>query len=695
MKSSHNSANALVPFFVVTASFAASCLVSRYADAQDDSRSLRNLLPRSNTSGLVLRFPGLESLTKPKAGWSGNGTVEMVYRRLPHGPGCYQMEFRKEGYLMMASGGSLRLKPNRNYRLSILLNCSFDRPAEINAGLWTTNGEQPSLFVLRGIPNRTGGWQRFERDLTSDVRPGGITRFYFRPFDVPKDGVFQIADIALIELPPVTREPFAHGEGATFRGGPGNLPMRVESVESHDDAIQVQTTGSQYQFDLKAGTISARQRLVNSRAVATWQPPFPLTDLRVLQDTKKQCVLGNKFVTFGVQCDSMLFIVPHRPGRWTLTSQISGKWNRLVHGHLLALDGKGGFSLNPDIPLGSGRLAEPEVLTKDLDFVDIPVDRFGNTQFLSKAQPGWQIGWQIQPGDRLAFGICPPRPFPWRESFDRGWALTWQGVRHHFYDTWTPYIDTVVLWDFFQRSWGMSWGPDFVPNDPEKLRSHIEAIKRRGMHPVPYMSMYFYYSRDPEEFIAAVRTAKDEYGIEGLYSDGNPSQEWIVAYEEIRMLRELFPDGRIILHTTGQPENGGPPMAQPDIFIPAIDTYATMTYRGEWVPYEGGADWPYPRYVSSQYGAANCLGIQKGDRWKGLSQLEQDLINLLYNGRASHWVGPDVLNVPAYYRNVYHPILKRLHQLWLDKGDQPDFYEDHYLPLAKELVERELKSTAE
>jgi hypothetical protein len=151
----------------------------------------------------------------------------------------------------------------------------------------------------------------------------------------------------------------------------------------------------------------------------------------------------------------------------------------------------------------------------------------------------------------------------------------------------------------------------------------------------------------------------------------------VVAYEEMRMLREIFPDGALILHTTGQEYNGGPPLAVPDIFIPAIDTYATVTYRGEYVLHEDGPGWAYPKYVSSQYRKANCIGVQKGDRWLDVPQHTQDLINLHYNGRACRL---DRMEVSQEYVQGYVPIIRTLEALWREKGSDPGFYERYYLP---------------
>jgi hypothetical protein len=642
------------------------------------------LLQIDGRGGRVLRWEGLEDLTGPGAEWNGNGSVEMVYQPLSSGRGAYRVTWKDaEVYPMMASASALHLKPNRSYVISLLMYADFERPTEINVGIWNhAKGDYRGfLFDLNGIPNKTNGWHRWEWEFPSDIRCGenADARFYFQVYGFPKGSKLLLADVALIELPAKPLTPYAKGQGVTFRGGPGKLPMRIEDVAVCSDRIIVRTTGARYTFDLANGAIQAEQMLEHQRPVAVWRSSLPLRAMEVLSRTDRECVLANDDVTFGVQCDSLVMVAPQRPLRLTLQSRIGGRWNRFIGGHLLAIDDYGGIAVNPDIPLGSGRLARTQVLTDGLDFVGVEND----IAFLSNAEPDWQIAWDIDPGERLALSVFPPRPFDWRESFHMNWALTFNGLDAGRYQEWAKWLNVVVLWDFCQRSWGMSFGPSWIPYDEVNLREHIAAIKQAGMRPINYMSAYFYYSRDPQEYIDNVRAFKERYGIEGVYSDGDPSPEWVVAYEEMRMLRELFPDGVIVLHTTGQPGNGGPPLSEPDLFIPAIDTYATATYRGEWVLYEGGLGWQYPRYISSQYRKANCIGIQKGDRWMSVSQLQQDMMNLRYNGRASHWPGIDP---PDYFTLQYYPALMDLLTLWEKHGAEPDFFERWYAPRVNELT---------
>jgi hypothetical protein len=642
---------------------------------------VKELLRVETRGGRVLRFPGMADLTREGVPWESNGSFEMAHEKEYQGLGCYRLVMRDSDMYPMMAGTGLTLQPNRSYVISVLLSCDFARPTEVNVGLWHVDANgRTFLMNLNGIPNQTDGWQHWEWEFASDPRCGEGTesRFYFQPWGFAPAGQVRIADVALIELPPRPLIPYPPGKGVTFRGGPGELPMRIEDVQTSADMVVVRTTGAVYRFDTRGSVIEQWQTIEHARPVARWYVSVPIERLEVVEQNRRECVLANDHVTFGIQCDSMVMVSPQRDLTLICESLIGGRWNRLFHGHLLVIDDEGGFAANPDIPLGSGRLARTEVVTPGLDFPGVA----GDTGFLSDAPPGWKVSWAISPGERLAISTFPPRPFDWQRSFAMNWALTFRGLDSSKYREWGKYLNVVVLWDFCQRSWGMSFGRHYVPYDENTYREHIAEVGRQGMVPVSYMSAYFYYSRDPEEYVGEVRRHRDLYGIEGVYSDGVPSQEWLVAYEEVRMLREIFPRGIIILHTTGQPGNGGPPLALPDIFMPFIDTYATATYRGEWVPYSQGAGWPYPKCVTSQYRKANCIGIQKGDRWT-LPQIEQDLVDLYYNGRADHWPG---VEVPKEWRDRYYPVLQELRQTWEVHGGEDCFLERHYLPKLQELI---------
>ena len=641
--------------------------------------------------GKTLHADGFD-LTKPACQWEAAAASHMIFD--PTGPqgGCYRLEPRKDGReISEDSAGTVPILPNRTYLVSALLDCDFDRPSEINIGVRAMDpAGRYSLWHLNGVPNRTDGWKRWQWEFTSDAR-SVHGRFALQIYDFLNNGRLRIADLSLIELPQAQLRSYAQGEGVSFRGTPGKLPMWVEKVSEDARKIEVVTTGAVFTFNTANQNIDMRQRIDRERDIATWHSSAGLKGLTVLRKSATEVVLANENITLGVQCDSLLMVAPHRETLLQCQSQIGGRWNRLAYGHLLALDDYGGIAANPDIPGGTGRSprlwtgVEPgRVVAGGLDFSGV----YDNQTFLSSAKPGWRVDWRLSPGERLAISVFPPRPFDWKESFHMTFAIAERSSPTERFAEWGKYAEVLILWDFTQRSWAMSWGRDYVPYDRE-LREYVAAAKKAHMRPIVYMSPYYYYSRDPWEIVGQAKKLRDQYGIEGVYYDGLPSSEWLVGYEQIRLTREVFPDGVIILHTTGHCYDGGAPLGEASVFIPAIDTYANATYRGELV-YGNGRDWAYPRYVSSQYRKANCIGVMKSDKWEGLTPIEREFVNLHYNGRAN-LLPPDYEGAPPpdrleQMKREYFPILRNLEKLWQEKGDATDFYERYYLPRVRELT---------
>ena len=196
------------------------------------------------------------------------------------------------------SANTLPLLPNRAYVVTVLLKCDFERPTEINMGLRTLDaGGKHVQWYLNGIPNQTNGWQRWAWEFTTDPRAahGRFTaNFYDRdgsewlPGKLARGKQIRIADVAVIELPLAEVRLYGRGEGVVFRGGPGNLPMRVEDAQGSPGRIVVQTTGAIYTFDLGKDTVAAEQRLEARREVALWSSSLPLAGLEVLSRTPRE-----------------------------------------------------------------------------------------------------------------------------------------------------------------------------------------------------------------------------------------------------------------------------------------------------------------------------------------------------------------------------------------------------------------------
>lgn len=615
-------------------------------------------------------------------------------------PGHYRLSriSGENSYFFSPTGYVFDVKPNRNYLVSALVYCDFDRVnSEVNIGMRvgagtaevTTadpKGEKPITLIdgFHGLPADTNGqWLRFETTVTTppDAKKA---RFYgaWYGFTNPEE-VFCIADMEVSELPENALSPLGVGEGLVFGGSSGMYDMKVETPTATSSSIAVKTNGAEYIFNKNNSSITVKQRIGNPRTLATIQLDKALTNLQVHgTPTKKEVVLttGDGGLSFGIQMDGMMLISTHgSDANVTLTSLIGGKWNRLLNGNLISADDTGGFTVNPAIPLGTGRLPRYSVLNG----VDFEKNR-GNTTFTSSAQPGWSVSWTISSGERIGVTAFPPREYDWENSFDTSVAnisfgretSIWQSYKNNFN------LNYGIIWSAFKGAYAMSYGTEYVPKDETKFKEHIAAAKSAEVEPLEYMSMFF-WDGTLDEYINEVTRHRDTYGITGVYTDGVPPLDWLKAYEGMRRLREVFPNGCIISHTTGQTANGGAPLATPEVFIPAIDSYATFTLRGEGVTGKT-KDWAYPRYVSSGYGTSNVFGLQKYDSWNidgtVISDSEQQLLQLLHNGRARY---------DGLYSTGYREILANAKKQWQANGWSDEYYEDCYLPYVRRLVREE------
>jgi len=349
------------------------------------------------------------------------------------------------------------------------------------------------------------------------------------------------------------------------------------------------------------------------------------------------------------------------------------------------------MTVHPAIPYGTGRLPRYTALDA-LDFTGYKstgmpppggqslIWQQHSDDRLSLQASGWRVQWNLSPGERLGFSVSPVRPFDWDASFNQHYSLF--GAWNNSASAINSSPATIyTLWEDTQREYGLSYGW-INPKDPSVTTDHITLLHSKGKNVLNYMSGYFYLSRDPQEFINNVREWKDTYNIDGIYSDGLPA-EWLIAYEEMRMLRQLFPDGYLHIHDTGVWANGGPPLEASDFASPFITAYADATLTAEATTPGNVTDpaWTYARYMGTKFRQGNSpIGCIKGGYWQ-LSQINIAKISLVYGGRA--WI--DLIS-PDQYKNSYLPMLNKLRDLWLVEGNDPYFYDRYYLPKAQSIT---------
>lgn len=642
--------------------------------------------------GERLNIEGFD-LGKPDAQWSTANGTQMVYEKPESSFGYYRLlldnlpssETAKKGQAVkrvteVISRHGVPVKANRLYLLSALVKTEFvRRRLEINVSMrfMDAEGKRVGSRQLFGLPDKTegpDGWQRMEwvvivpddpriHEGRACLTPGWI--------GYEQQPEICIADFVFAELPTKPLEPTARGEGVTFPGGVGALPMKVESARSNDGVIVVETTGARYEFQTSENTILASQRIDFARDLAKWKSSVSLADLRIDQQNDDVCVLSNEHVTIGVQADSMVVFNPHEEMEMTLTNLLGGDFNRYARGHVYSTDDFGGITVNPYCPPGTGRVPRSSLLTVGLSFAEYEERDYDE---LGAAEPGWQALWQVTPGELFCTSVFPPRAYPWEESFRSGWKLAHSATPLTRFEEKIPFVDTWILWDYIPKMWGHSYSDEYEVHSPGTMRAVMKKIHEQGHRAIPYMSGYWTPTREADVYIAGVRNFAEKYGIDGVYSDGLPPEDWILAYKEMRMLRALFPDGPISVHDSVRQANLA--IAQ---IKPFLLTYATFAYMAEGILTKQGENWQYSRYVTSMYRKTNNIGVTKGDKWedeKGeLMGERKALVDMVYNGRDN--IGFDY---PKYYE-----ALGKLRELWKEKGDDPYFYDRYYLPKAQEL----------
>ncbi|MGB3548539.1 MAG: chitobiase/beta-hexosaminidase C-terminal domain-containing protein [Saprospiraceae bacterium] len=639
------------------------------------------LLTPDAQGGTVIRLPGGD-FRQPGLEWGNGSSAQLSATDFYQGVSGYRItvdDGLDEADRRLFASGSFPYLPNRTYEVSALVRTNFPRATwEINIGMHgiTPEGELAEGERLGGLPAITegpDGWQRWTWQFTphweepfSHLQAHLGLHEYGPGFD--GNVLFEIADLAFVELPAVELAAFAPGQGVTFPGGAGEVPMAVESVEDTGDLLTVTSTAAVYEFDRTGGTLTVRQRIDMQRALIRLYG-LPLNGLNETSSNADVAVLVGNDLTIGVQADGMLTISPHQEITTEIESLIGGDFNRLATSDLLCEDDFGGFTANIYVPKGTGQLARLEALTPNLPFIGLAADDLNTT---AAADSGWRVVATVSPGERLFVSAFPSRPYNWQKSFEFQWAISDYQFPADEYDD-PDYMTDWILWNFTQRAWAMSFGTEYTLRDDVDFAAHKAGVESVGDKWSTYFSQWFYYSRDAAEWAGEAQRWRDTYGMSAIYSDGLAQDDWLSAYEAMRRLRaDVFPDGDIVIHDS-YPQSGIPGAA----FKPFIYAYATSTYMGENADAEGPR-WPWARYAMNQFRRSNALGVTKGDRWEGVEGVEKYLIALVWGGRGR----PDV----AGYNEVYLPILDELRAVYEDYGDDPFFFDRYYHPRAQTLT---------
>jgi len=147
----------------------------------------------------------------------------------------------------------------------------------------------------------------------------------------------------------------------------------------------------------------------------------------------------------------------------------------------------------------------------------------------------------------------------------------------------------------------------------------------------------------------------ETYDFDDFYTNGLPAVEWLVWYEEMRMLRERIDaqrPGLIYVHDS-VPQSGRDPAA----WMHWLYTYADVTYMAEHVESDAGPEWSRVKYVINGHRSSGSIGAIKGDRWTGADSqdnIDRFLVGLVWNARIGE----------AGHVERYVPMRNALRDLW-------------------------------
>eukprot|EP00039_Didymoeca_costata_P032522 m.38187 g.38187 ORF g.38187 m.38187 type:complete len:800 (-) comp9400_c0_seq1:200-2599(-) len=683
------------------------------------------LIGDSDPRGEVLRPPNF-TLTKPGAAWDFPDHAIVKYNQTYSDYGSYKLSAideepttgkcncsRPDGVKGTACNGvvmaenSIPLKANRQYIVAVVVRTEFPRlTTEINVGTMFVNlsGDEIDGARYGGLPSSTyskdkldgSGWERWEWEFITPATKrlsGGVIRInVYTACNSPMVKMLEVADIAVILKPPTPPQTFKAGEGVAFLGSGQSFGMKVLECSSTEKVLE--SLSARYQI-INNSAIIVSQKLEYTRTVAmiiiSGKHNVNFANLTRLSENEQQpspvnpgiCILANSYLTLGLQPDGLLGIVPIDNNTFTITivNEFGGVMNRYYDDNLLTEDDYGGFTVSPYPTPGSGAFVQSTLSDNNIWFANLDAK---DTNTTMETDAGWSVQWQISQGNRLFISVMPVRNYNWEESFEFSWSSCFVSdeackpglVNGSYFD----FVNHWIMWDASAKVWAMSWKGPFLPSNETRVKEAITAIHNEGKAAVPYMSAWFHISRNANEFVNNVVEWKNKFDIDGIYSDGLPNDDWIVAYNEMRLLRDAFGDnGTLIVHDSIR--ESGMTASQ---YRPFVHTYASATLMAEEMPSTDGTAWQWPRFCTSQFRKSNAFGAIKGNSWTGkdisppAAPVNQDLVSLIYGGRdrpTNHG-----------YKPVYLDIKNNLRTLWETFGSDPYFYDRYYLPVSQKLT---------
>jgi len=380
--------------------------------------------------------------------------------------------------------------------------------------------------------------------------------------------------------------------------------MQIDYVRTGRGQIEVAATGARFRIDGSRDTIRCFQRIPRVREVLRITlPSGALKDTHVTTRTAGGVIMeSGGGVRLKIGCDSLLMLRSDRPMDAACQVMFNPAKMYSTGPNHLVMDPAGAVGVYPIDPVREPRANESA--QKWLYPLDAP--------------------------GMLWVSVGPPRPYEWEKSFNDRIIWHWSDVNAYPSDEqieeWSAH-GNILLMQSEVMAW-RSWHVEFEPRSRAELRRVLYKCHALGMRAIVYTSPFYFVKGTPLEnqavamapnyqagvlghlhcndgvnvdlFLAEIAKVVNQFGVDGLYFDGIYPASVKNTYKAMRKTRELLGDDRILeIHTTlGAP--GG------RCFVPACDTYADFTLKGEG---QGFVSREWLRYFVSGYNISNAIGI--------------------------------------------------------------------------------------
>lgn len=381
--------------------------------------------------------------------------------------------------------------------------------------------------------------------------------------------------------------------------------LEVESVEEDASTFRIRTTGANIILDLASGTIAFHQRIGHERPLSVVHLGIPLQGGQITHRGPGMARMSfeHPAISIRVNGDSLFMLHVHEPMSVPVERKIAPAWQASFKNNHLIADEWGAFGLYTSM--------------------NSAADRYSPYDAVAAVYP-------LNADDVLWVGVCPPKPYDWERSFRDNVVWHWSNTLGYPDDAallrWRAEGNIVLLQSevMLWKDWNVGFVPRPGMEEFARVRNTVHGL---GARFIVYTSPYYFLRGTALEpaalnsfegftnwppgtptgenmglFLEAIRKVMTEYRPDGLYFDGQYTDNPAALYALARSAREIVGEAGILeWHSTFA-------LGPEQCYLPQADAYVDYILRGESEArlYE---DLDYLRFFVSGYNVNNCFGV--------------------------------------------------------------------------------------